>query len=188
MNHQNISIKEFLILVDEDDSIIGYEEKHACHQGEGMLHRAFSIFLFNDRQDVLLQKRGAEKPLWPLYWSNSVCSHPRKGEQYEDAAMRRLQEELGLTTPLQFLFKFQYQAAFKDVGSEHELCSVYVGKIHEQTIHANPREIAEWKYTSIEELQQDVSLHPEQYTPWFRMEWKRIHGQYAVQIQKMLFD
>ena len=100
--------------------------------------------------------------------------------------MRRLGEELGLTTPVHFLFRFQYQATFKDVGSEHELCSVYIGRVHDHKINANVNEIAKWKYINVEELQHDISRHPDHYTPWFKMEWARIQEQYATQIQEML--
>lgn len=164
---------DLLILVDGDDNILGYETKEKCHQGEGLLHRAFSIFIFNRNKELLIQKRSGLKPLWPLYWSNSVCSHPRKGESDLEAAHRRLKEEINIDVPLRFLFRFQYQASFKEVGSENELCSVYIG-ITEAPIRANPEEIAEWKYIDLEELDRDMEAHPDVYTPWFKIEWQRI--------------
>ncbi|MCP4366875.1 MAG: isopentenyl-diphosphate Delta-isomerase [Deltaproteobacteria bacterium] len=179
------SPKELLILVDKNDNIMGYENKEMCHQGEGLLHRAFSIFLFNDQQQMLIQKRSAEKFLWPLHWwSNSVCSHPRKGESYEEATVRRLKEELGVETPLHFLFKFQYQARFKNIGSENELCSVYIGKA-DGIIRANPSEIAEWKYVDCEELNKGIQVHPHLYTPWFTMEWERIQRGHRFEIENL---
>ena len=97
MSHNVVSFdNEKLILVDKYDNVLGYKSKAECHEGEGILHRAFSIFIFNDKNQLLLQKRSAKKLLWPLYWSNSCCSHPRKGENYETATHRRLKEELGL--------------------------------------------------------------------------------------------
>lgn len=176
--------EERLIRVDEQDRILGYESKNVCHQGAGLLHRAFSIFIFNEQRQLLLQKRSAEKPLWPLYWSNSVCSHPREGESYETATARRLQEELGITTPLRFFFRFHYQAAFENVGSEHELCSVYVGKF-QGAIRPNKHEIAEWKYIEPDELTRDLLACPEQYTPWFKMEWEQIQKNYLDEIERM---
>jgi isopentenyl-diphosphate delta-isomerase len=164
---------DLLILVDGDDNILGYETKEKCHQGEGLLHRAFSIFIFNKNKELLIQKRSGLKLLWPLYWSNSVCSHPRKGESDLEAAHRRLKEEIDIDVPLRFLFKFQYQASFKDVGSENELCSVYIG-ITEVSIRANPEEIEEWKFIDFEELNRDMEVHPDVYTPWFKIEWERI--------------
>ena len=172
-------VEESLILVDSNDNIIGYETKEICHKGEGLLHRAFSIFIFDEHKQLLIQKRSVEKFLWPLYWSNSVCSHPRKGEGYEEAVKRRLREELGLETQLKFMFKFQYQKTYKNIGSENELCSVYSGTSN-GNIRANPEEIAEWKYVNIEKLNQDISSNPHVYTPWFKMEWNQLKSHYTL--------
>lgn len=169
--------EESLILVDDEDCITGYAHRDKCHQGKGLLHRAFSIFIFNEHKQLLIQKRSAKKLLWPLFWSNSVCSHPRKGESSQEACMRRLKEEIGLKTRPQFLFKFQYLASFEDVGSEREMCSVYIGKAN-GILKANRKEIAEWKYLNIEKLNEEMSSQPHLYTPWFRMEWDQIWRQY----------
>ncbi|OQY27878.1 MAG: isopentenyl-diphosphate delta-isomerase [Candidatus Cloacimonetes bacterium 4572_55] len=178
MDHKQVSFdSELLILVDEDDNKIGYKPKSDCHQGEGILHRAFSIFIFNGNGEILLQKRGADKALWPLFWSNACCSHPRKGESYETATKRRLEEELGLQAELRFLYKFQYQANYLDKGSENELCAVYMGR-SEEPIRANPYEIDEWKFVTIDELNRDLAENPDRYTPWFKMEWSRIQEKY----------
>lgn len=174
--------EEFLICVDEDDHILGYESKETCHQGHGLLHRAFSIFIFNDQRQLLLQKRSAEKPLWPLFWSNSACSHPRKEETRDEAAERRLQEELGFTTSLRLLFSFQYQAHYKDIGSEHEICAVYIGKAN-GVVRANREEIAEWKYVDRKILHQEILAYPHRYTPWFKMEWERIQKDHHFEIE-----
>ena len=115
---------ELLILVDSSDRETGQLDKSACHDGEGQLHRAFSVFIFNDAGELLIQQRAADKRLWPSFWSNSCCSHPRAGEAIDDAAERRCQQELGIAASLTFLYKFEYQAAYEDIGSERELCSV----------------------------------------------------------------
>ena len=175
---------EKLILVDENDNVLGYENKDLCHQGQGILHRAFSIFIFNDKKELLLQKRSAQKPLWGEYWSNTCCSHPRKGENYEQATIRRLKEELGLETEMKFLYKFQYQANFGDKGSENELCSVYIGKSNALPT-VNEYEIAEWKYISMDELDKELAQHPEKYTPWFKMEWQRLRTEFKEVIEKL---
>jgi isopentenyl-diphosphate delta-isomerase len=168
---------EKLILVDENDNEIGYESKDVCHNGDGILHRAFSIFIFNSKHELLIQQRDASKRLWGGYWSNTCCSHPRKGESYAIATKRRLDEEIGLKTPLQYLFRFQYQAKFEDKGSENELCSVYIGH-SDQTPVINETEIMDWKYISITELNRDLMLNPQNYTPWFKMEWERMTKEY----------
>ena len=116
---------ELLILVDEADREIGQMSKADCHSGAGVLHRAFSLLIFNDAGELLLQQRAAAKRLWPLYWSNSCCSHPRSHETIEMAIHRRLIEELGVRCPLQFLFKFRYKSQLDATGAERELCSVY---------------------------------------------------------------
>ncbi len=164
---------EQLILVDSDDRDIGTMSKMDCHVGSGVLHRAFSIFLFNSDGEVLMQKRSAEKPLWPLYWSNSCCSHPRYGESMELAVQRRMQDELGVQCPLTFLYKFEYQASFEDVGAEHEVCSVYRGQ-YDGPINANETEIADLRFFTPAEVDDKIEIEPDVFTPWFKLEWSRI--------------
>ena len=166
-----------LILVDEDDRDLGHLSKSLCHQGRGILHRAFSLFIFNAAGEVLLQQRSASKRLWPLYWSNSCCSHPRGSETMEAATQRRLREELGVSCPLRFLFKFQYQAQFDATGAEHELCSVFIGRCT-TPIKVNSAELAAWRWIGPEALQSEISdPNNRSFTPWFLLEWGRIwHG------------
>jgi len=172
---------EKLILVDNDDNILGYKDKSECHEGDGTLHRAFSIFIFNNSNQLLLQKRSEQKLLWPLFWSNSCCSHPRQSENYETAIHRRLKEEVGIDTELKYLFKFQYQANFLDIGSENELCSVYIGR-SDNPIAVNENEIAEWKFIDIGQMEKEMEEHPENFTPWFKMEWERIKKEFIDEI------
>ncbi|MFO7762501.1 MAG: isopentenyl-diphosphate Delta-isomerase [Wenzhouxiangellaceae bacterium] len=183
--HEKVSFDdEPLILVDEQDNEIGYRSKGDCHAGHGTLHRAFSIFLFDGRGRVLLQQRSASKPLWPLYWSNSCCSHPRRGERMEQALHRRLREELGLDAPLEFVYKFIYQADFDDVGAEHELCHVYIGAAG-GAVRVHPEEIADWKWVPIDEVTRELSNSPELYTPWFKMEWEALMEKCPDRIRKL---
>jgi isopentenyl-diphosphate delta-isomerase len=176
---KNVSSEsEQLILVDESDNELGYLSKQECHDGGGFLHRAFSIFVFNTRGELLLQRRSADKRLWPLFWSNSCCSHPRKGESMEVATGRRLHEELGIQADLEFIYKFSYRAQFGEQGSENELCSVFLGKT-DQAYVANPNEIAEARFVSVDALQSDLQTIPEQFTPWFRMEWESLSSTYS---------
>lgn len=178
------SESESLILVDEQDNEIGNDTKGRCHDGNGILHRAFSLFIFNDQGALLIQKRSEQKRLWPLYWSNTCCSHPRQGEEMKDSIHRRLYQELQLKSELHFLYKFQYHAKFKEEGSEHELCSVYIGK-SSQAARVNRNEIAEIKYISPERLTIELREHPEQFTPWFKMEWQRLTEDFALELKKL---
>ena len=172
---------EELILVDDSDNELGFLDKQKCHDGEGILHRAFSLFVFNADGELLLQKRSAEKRLWPLFWSNSCCSHPRKGESMEVATRRRLQEELGIDASLEFIYKFSYQAQFGKRGSENELCSVYLGRT-DQAYSANENEIAEARYVSRDALHSELRTNLEEFTPWFKMEWERLSGDFAERL------
>jgi isopentenyl-diphosphate delta-isomerase len=176
---------ELLILVDEDDREVGYLNKIACHQGAGVLHRAFSLLIFNNKGELLLQQRAASKRLWPLYWSNTCCSHPRRFETMEVAIHRRLFEELGLHCPLQFLFRFRYQAQFDAAAAEQELCSVYAGR-YNGPVRINPEEILAWRWISPEALQAELAkTGAEKFTPWFRLEWERIWREHRAELRSL---
>lgn len=162
-----------LILVDERDREVGTLAKGACHDGEGVLHRAFSLFVFNPRGELLLQRRAEGKRLWPGYWSNSCCSHPRAGEEMDGATHRRLAQELGMRSSLRYLFKFQYHARFGELGSERELCWVYAG-VSGDEVRANVNEVADWRWISPDRLDREMSTGEDVFTPWFRLEWARI--------------
>jgi isopentenyl-diphosphate delta-isomerase len=181
---------ENLILVNEQDQEIGYQDKLHCHDGDGILHRAFSLFIFNALGELLLQQRSANKRLWPLYWSNSCCSHPRRGETMQTAVNRRLQQELGFQTELQYLYKFKYQVPYKDIGSEHELCSVFIGQ-SSSPVQPNENEIADFRFISCSALEQEMQLFPDKFTPWFKMEWehmKKQHRKVLLQLKVELPD
>jgi isopentenyl-diphosphate delta-isomerase len=164
---------EELILVDESDRVVGHLSKGACHDGEGVLHRAFSIFIFNRDGELLLQQRSSEKRLWPLFWSNSCCSHPRRGETMDEALRRRLHQELGMASDLQFLYTFRYQASYRDLGSEHEMCRVYVG-LSDDDPRPNSNEIADHRWIDPARLDLELDAEPASFTPWFQMEWPRV--------------
>ncbi|MDE0064650.1 MAG: isopentenyl-diphosphate Delta-isomerase [Gammaproteobacteria bacterium] len=173
---------EPLILVDSADRVLGFLDKAACHNGEGQLHRAFSAFVFNARGELLLQKRGREKRLWPNFWSNSCCSHPRRGESMDTAVHRRIEQELGLDASLlhdlRFVYKFEYQAGFGANGSEHELCSVYLARTTGTPV-VNTTEIDDWQWIAGTELNRRLEERPDEYTPWLRLEWAALCERHA---------
>lgn len=175
--------EDLLILVDEADREIGTLPKTAGHLGAGTLHRAFSVFLFDTQGSVLIQQRAAGKMLWPGYWSNSCCSHPRPGETVEAAARRRVREELGVECRLSFLYKFRYQARFGDVGSEHELCHVYAGYPRGEPT-ADPAEVADQRWIAPQDLARDIAAGPGRFSPWMKLEWQRITADFLEQILK----
>lgn len=169
---------EPLILVDEQDRPQGHLDKRRCHDGAGRLHRAFSVFLFNAGGELLLQQRAAGKRLWPLYWSNTCCSHPRRGESTPQAAGRRLAQELGLAAELRFAFKFRYQARFRDLGAEHELCWVFLGRC-DAAPTPHPEEVAAWRWIPPATLDRGLTAQAAGYTPWLRLEWQRLRAGHA---------
>lgn len=177
---------EPLILVDEQDREIGVLPKLDCHRDHGVLHRAFSVFLFDRLGRVLLQRRSAHKPLWPMIWSNSCCSHPRRGETLEQATARRLREELGVSTTLERLYSFVYQADYLDLGAEHELCHVFIGRAEPASIRVHPEEVAEIDWLPIDELSRRMAERPDDYTPWFRLEWAELLGSYRDRIHRLI--
>ncbi len=175
---------EQVVLVDDEDNDIGLKEKMDTHKLPVPLHRAISVIILNNKDEVLITKRASAKKTWPDFWSNTCCSHPRKGETPEAAAKRRLKEELGFTTDLDFLFKFVYEAKFNDELGEHELDHVFLG-YYDGPMHVVPAEISEYKFVNIDELKIDMKKHPEKYTPWFKLMFKRfLHHQYRQSINK----
>ena len=174
---------EELILVDADDNETGFLSKAECHDGDGQLHRAFSVFLFNDAGKLLLQQRAEAKRLWPGYWSNTCCSHPRRGESMDVATRRRLRDELNIEANLEFVYKFQYQADFGDAGSENELCHVFVGRVKSE-VKPNKHEISAIRFVSRDELDSELESSPERFTPWFKLEWHALNKTFASRIAK----
>lgn len=163
---------ENVILVDEQDREIGTEEKMKVHQ-EASLHRAFSVFIFNSRGQLLLQRRAAGKYHCGGLWTNTCCSHPRPGESVEEAAHRRLKEEMGFDAPLQKAFHFIYKAPFSNGLTEHELDHVFLGKWDGEPT-PNPEEVGDCKWISPEELQKDIQENPEKYTEWLKISLEKV--------------
>lgn len=172
---------DVLILVDENDQQTGTAPKVKCHLGDGLLHRAFSVFLFNPDGELLIQQRSANKMLWGGYWANSCCSHPREGEDTLEAARRRIHEELGVACELRYLYKFTYQARFNDVGSEHENCWVFAGHF-DGKLNVNREEIADWRFISPAALTREIESNGDIYTPWLKLEWDVITSKYLADL------
>jgi len=160
-------MEERVILVNEKDEPIGLMGKMEAHE-KGLLHRAFSVFVFNSKQEVLLQQRAACKYHSPNLWTNTCCSHPRAGETNQQAGERRLQEEMGLQVPLQEVFSFIYKAPFDNGLTEHEYDHVLIGYSDAQP-QINPEEVASWKWLSLEAIKEDILQAPERYTAWFKI-------------------
>ncbi|HRD53105.1 MAG TPA: isopentenyl-diphosphate Delta-isomerase [Flavobacteriales bacterium] len=176
---QAITAEEQVVLVNERDEAIGTMGKLRAHQ-EGALHRAFSVFLFDDQGRLLLQQRAAGKYHSAGLWTNTCCSHPRAHESIADAARRRLQEEMGIAAEMEQRFSFIYRAALDNGLQEHELDHVLFGRFT-GSVTPDPSEVDNWKYVSPEALDEDLRNHPERYTVWLRECWQRVREELAGQ-------
>lgn len=160
-------IQEKVILVDTNDEPLGLMDKMAAHE-QALLHRAFSVFILNENNEVMLQQRASHKYHSPLLWTNTCCSHQRAGESNIQAGVRRLQEEMGFKTELKELFHFIYKAPFDNGLTEHELDHVMIGYYNEEP-SINREEVEDWKWMTIEDIKEDMHIHPEVYTVWFKI-------------------
>jgi isopentenyl-diphosphate delta-isomerase len=158
---------EEVILVDESDTPLGTMEKMEAHR-RALLHRAFSVFIFNSKGEMLLQQRSPDKYHSAGLWTNACCSHPRPGEDTLKAAIRRLYEELRFTTPLEKLFHFTYKSAFDNGLTEFEFDHVYVGT-YDAAIHPNKAEVSDYCHWSPELIRESLRLQPDRFTSWFRL-------------------
>ena len=159
--------EENVILVNEEDEQIGLMPKLEAHQ-KAVLHRAFSVFVLNSKNEIMLQQRAQQKYHSPLLWTNTCCSHQRDGETNIQAGSRRLFEEMGFETSLKELFHFIYKAPFDNGLTEHELDHVMIGYYNEEP-KINSDEVENWKWMGIEEVQNDMIIHPNEYTVWFKI-------------------
>ena len=166
---------EEVILVNEKDKVLGYMEKQEAHI-KGLMHRAFSIFIFNDKNELLLQKRAVEKYHSGGLWTNTCCSHPRKNETNIEAAYRRLNEEMGMSCVLNKVFTFTYKAVLDKGLTEHEFDHVFFGFTNQKP-KINNDEVAEYKYISIANLEKTVSTRPELFTEWFLICFPKVINQ-----------
>jgi len=168
--------KEMVILVDKDDNELGLMEKLEVHQ-KGLLHRAFSVFLLNDSNQLLLQKRALDKYHSPGLWTNTCCSHQRKHEKTIDAAHRRLFEEMGIKSELKLFTSFIYKAEFDNGLIEHEFDHVIVGSFVGNPV-INQLEVCDWKWEDLDLLKIDLNTNPNDYTEWFKIIFLKFYKKY----------
>jgi len=170
----SLSMEERVVLVDAEDNVIGTMEKMEAHE-QGVLHRAVSVFIVNPRGEMLLQKRAKGKYHSPGLWTNACCTHPREGESYDDCAQRRLREELGFECPLGHAFSFIYEGSVENGLTEHELDHVFVG-VYDGPMHADPAEVEDCTFVSLNNIRVRLEEHPEEFTIWFRAIFERVSG------------
>ena len=163
---------EYVVLVDENDQPIGQMEKQAAHI-EPHLHRAFSVFIFNSKGELLMQQRALSKYHSPGLWTNTCCSHPRDGETLQEATSRRLMEEMGMSCEMHEVYTFIYKAPVGQGLTEHEFDHVFIGQ-SDDTPQINREEVESWKYMSIDALKNDILFHPELYTEWFKITFEEM--------------
>jgi isopentenyl-diphosphate Delta-isomerase len=167
-------MEQKVILVDEEDVVKGAAGKMEVHE-KGLLHRAFSVFIFNAKGEMLLQQRAMHKYHSGGLWTNACCSHPQPGEETAAAALRRLKEEMGFDTELEKLFDFVYKAEFDNGLTEHEFDHVYVGE-YDGAIGYSKEEVMAYRYCSMQEVIDSLRSNPEQYTAWFRVAFPKIRN------------
>jgi isopentenyl-diphosphate delta-isomerase len=167
-------MEEQVILVDENDNQIGLMPKMEAHE-KGVLHRAFSVFTFNKKGELMLQQRAVHKYHSPLLWTNTCCSHQRKGETNLEAGKRRLQEEMGFTAELKEVFSFIYKAPFDNGLTEHELDHVLVGYFDDEP-NINKEEVEDYKWMLLEDVKSDIDKNPSIYTEWFKIIFKESYS------------
>ena len=165
--------EEQVILVNENDEQIGLMPKMEAHE-KALLHRAFSVFVFNDKNELMIQQRALGKYHSPGLWTNTCCSHQREGETNIEAGKRRLQEEMGFSTDLKDTISFIYKAPFDNGLTEHEFDHILVGHYNDEP-NLNPEEAHDYKWVTLEELKKDMKENPDIYTAWFKIIFEKYY-------------
>lgn len=171
-------MEEQVILVDERDEKIGLMPKLEAHQ-KGILHRAFSVFIINDNNELMLQQRAMNKYHSPGLWTNTCCSHQRDGETSVEAGKRRLEEEMGFNTPLKETGSIIYKAPFDNGLTEHELDHILIGNFN-GIPEINQAEVSSWKWMTLEQIQKDIRINPDDYTAWFKIIIDKFHQNFSL--------
>lgn len=167
-----------VILVDENDQQVGLMPKMEAHE-KALLHRAFSVFVFNDKKELMLQRRALDKYHSPGLWTNTCCSHQREGETNIEAGKRRLQEEMGFSVPLEDSISFIYKAPFDNGLTEHEFDHILLGEFNDTPV-LNPDEVSEWKWMTLPKVKQDMQDNPQLYTEWFKIIFDKFYNHIEV--------
>jgi len=172
-----------IVIVDENDNAIGEEDKEKCHDGAGILHRAFLAMVFNKSGELLLTRRSERKKLWPGYWDGTVASHLYKGEDYEQASKRRLREEIGLTAAVvKYAFKFHYKVGYENIGTEHEICAVTIVRgVNFDSLTPNSDEISEIMPIDPRLLREEFGRRKDNYAPWLVLAFNHM-GEQSIAI------
>lgn len=171
---------EYLIIVDENGDIIGEIEKEKCHQKNGILHLGFLIMVSNREAKLMLARRSYQKKLWPNFWDGTVAGHFHQGENYDEAARKKIFQEIGVKCfEIEFFLKFRYQYLYKNIGSENEICYVYLAKnINDRGIFLNKNEATEYRFYTIQTLKKQIDSYPHKFTPWFLVAFKKFFDNY----------
>lgn len=171
---KTVTMDDLLILVDKYDREVGFLNKLSVHRS-GVLHRAFSIFIFNTQGELLLQQRADGKYHSAGLWSNTCCSHPIKGEEFEATIARRLKEEMGIVCETKFQYSFIYKAVFENGLIENELDHVYFGTSNDAP-QPDADEVKDWKYIDMQQLKEEIDLHPEKFSAWLKVSFPKVES------------
>jgi isopentenyl-diphosphate delta-isomerase len=166
---------EYITIVDETGKIIGTEEKNKCHHGAGILHNAFLVMLFNEKAQLMLAKRSQQKMLWPDYWDGTVASHYHEDVSQMERIQQRIFYETGANCPqVEYLFKFRYHLAYEDIGSENEICDVFVAHdLQSDQLSLNKVEISEYKFLEISDVVEKIGANSQKIAPWFLIAFEK---------------
>ena len=170
-----MQLNDLILKVDKEDKILGEIDKEKAHLGDGILHRAFLVAIFDNDEKILLTKRSANKKLWPGFWDGSIASHYKNGQEIKEAVCERIFEEAGIKiSDIDYFFKFYYHCSFKDIGSEKEICYFLKAKTTDDKFILNKKEIENVQWKDVEDVKKDINKNPEIFTPWFKIAFNKI--------------
>jgi isopentenyl-diphosphate delta-isomerase len=168
---------EYITIVDKNGKYLGKEEREKCHRGVGILHSAFLVMIFNEKHELMLAKRSKRKSLWPDFWDGTVASHYHSQKNQETTVKKRIYDEIGIDCDhVEFQFNFYYQAKYKDIGTEHEICDVFEARnIKRADVSPNKLEISEFKFIDMPKLKKELQENSKMYAPWLLIALEKFH-------------